>query len=259
MIPDETNFFDEIGVGAMLYQDAINVRCSRRTYLPKLIDYGDINKLRSLIDEYNQKACLNMQLVIDNGDAFNGLLKSYGMFKGVKNYIGMIENKNDAHSQEKLGYYGELIVLQATGMRLGTCWVAGTFDRKSCPFKLVEHESIACVITFGSVPSERTMKEKLIYSMTHRKTKTAEELYEADTPVPSWFKSGITAVQKAPSAVNRQPVTFTYKNDVVTASVKDIAISDMAIDLGIAKLHFELGAGGGVWGWGNGASLNRRM
>ena len=71
----------------MLYQDAINIRCSRRTYLPRLVDYGNINKLRSLVDEYNQKAGLNMQLALDNGDAFNGLLKSYGMFKGVKNYI----------------------------------------------------------------------------------------------------------------------------------------------------------------------------
>ena len=39
----------------MLYQEAINVRCSRRTYLPGLVDYGYLNKLRSLLDEYNQK------------------------------------------------------------------------------------------------------------------------------------------------------------------------------------------------------------
>jgi len=53
----------------------------------------------------------------------------------IKN-IGMIGNKDDPNSQEKLGYYGELIVLQATEMRLGTCWVGGTFDRESCPFTL---------------------------------------------------------------------------------------------------------------------------
>ena len=94
--------------------------------------------------------------------------------------------------------------------------------------------------------------------MTHRKIKAAEELYDADAPVPGWLKSGIAAVQKAPSAVNRQPVTFMYKNNVVTASVKDISISGMALDLGIAKLHFELGAGGGSWAWGNGAAFQRQ-
>jgi len=249
----------ELGVDSMLYQDAVNVRCSRRTYIPDPVDYGCVNKLRSVIDGYNQKTGLNIQLAINHSKPFNGLMKSYGLFKGVKNYIGLIENKNDVHSQEKLGYYGELIVLQATDMRLGTCWVGGTFDRKSCPFILSEYESIACVITFGNVPNRRDMKEKLIYAMTHRKGKTAEELYDADTSVPGWFKSGIEAVQKAPSAVNRQPVVFTLKKGVVTASVKDISISGMALDLGIAKLHFELGAGGGVWDWGNNAVFNKTI
>jgi len=241
----------------MLYQEAINVRCSRRTYTLGLVDYGCLNKLRSLLDEYNQKAGLNMQLAIDHSEAFKGLRKSYGMFSGVKNYIGMICNRNDLNSQEKLGYYGELIVLQATDMRLGTCWVGGTFDRKSCPFILSDKEEIVCVITFGNVPNGRSVKEKLIYTITHRKTKTAEEMYQADAPVPDWFKSGIAAVQKAPSAVNRQPVFFTYKNGVVTASVNDINIPGMTLDLGIAKLHFELGANGGSWGWGNGAVFQK--
>jgi nitroreductase len=241
----------------MFYQEAINTRCSRRTYLPKPVDYGCINKLRSLIDEYNQKAGLNMQLALNHSEAFDGLLKSYGMFKGAKNYIGLIESENDPFSREKLGYYGELLVLEATDMRLGTCWVGGTFDRKRCPFVLSDHEKITCVITFGNVPSERSMREKLIFSMTHRKSKTADELYEADAPLPGWFRSGINAVQKAPSAVNRQPVKFAYKNNIVTASVKDINTSSMALDLGIAKLHFELGAGGGIWEWGNGAVFQK--
>jgi len=103
------------------------------------------------------------------------------------------------------------------------------------------------------------MKEKLIYAMTHQKTKSAQELYESDAPIPEWFKSGISAVQKAPSAVNRQPVTFAYKNGVTSASVKDIGISGMALDLGIAKLHFELGAGGGSWDWGNGSPYHRTV
>ena len=241
----------------MLYQDAISIRSSRRTYLPSDVDYGCINKLRSLIDEYNQKAELNMQLALNHSEAFNGLLKSYGMFNGVRNYIGLIENMNDPFNQEKLGYYGELIVLQATDMRLGTCWVGGTFDRKSCPFILSEHERIACVITFGNVPNERSMKEKLIYAIVHRKAKTMEELYMADAPLPGWFQSGLAAVQKAPSAVNRQPVVFSYNNGIVYASVKDIGINGMALDLGIAKLHFELGAGGGLWDWGNGAVFHK--
>ena len=239
----------------MLYQDAINIRTSRRSYLPELVDFGCLNKLRALIDEYNQKAGLNMQLVVNRNEAFKGLLKSFGIFSGVMNYIGMIANKEDEHSQEKLGYYGQLIVLQATEMRLGTCWVSGTFDRKSCPFELSENEYIECVITFGNVENERSAKEKLIRSVSHRKSKKAEDIYISDVPIPTWFQSGIRSVLKAPSAMNRQPVTFTYKDGSVVASVKDLSIAGMALDLGIAKLHFELGASGGEWEWGNEAKF----
>ena len=43
----------------------------------------------------------------------------------------------------------------------------------------------------------------------------------------------------------------------VTASIIDISFSGMALDIGIAKLHFELGAGGGVWDCGNGAVFHK--
>ncbi|MCL1873280.1 MAG: hypothetical protein FWF85_04100, partial [Clostridiales bacterium] len=44
--------------------------------------------------------------------------------KGTKDAIGL----------ERLGYYGELWLLQATALGLATCWVGGTFKRKLCPF-----------------------------------------------------------------------------------------------------------------------------
>jgi hypothetical protein len=83
-------------------------------------------------------------------------------------------------------------------------------------------------------------------------------MYTSDAPVPDWFLSGMQAVQKAPSAINRQPVMFSYKDGVVTASVEDIDGEGFAFDLGIAKLHFEIGAGGGAWEFGNGAEFNHK-
>jgi len=116
--------------------------CSRRKYIPEPLDQADIAVLQKLIDEYNAKENLDIRFVLDNGDAFKGFRKSYGMFSGVTNYIGLIGNKNDILNNEKLGYYGELLVLHATVLGLGTCWVGGTFDRKSCPFDLPDGESI---------------------------------------------------------------------------------------------------------------------
>ena len=45
---------------------------------------------------------------------------------------------------------------------------------------------------------------------------------------------------------------FKYKDGQVTASIT-VPTETAMIDLGIAKLHFELGAGGGSWEYGNGS------
>ena len=238
-------------------QGAITTRCSRRKYLPEPMAPPDAAALQALITEYNRKAGLDIRLVLDNGDAFGGFRKSYGMFSGVRNYIGLLGRKSDLHEIEKLGYYGELLVLHATALGLGTCWVGGTFHRSSCHFDLPEGKDIICVITVGKTPQEMSAKEKMIRRLTHRKTKAMGQMYTSPGPVPDWFLSGMEAVVLAPSAVHRQPVMFNYEKGAVTASVKDIADEGFALDLGIAKLHFELGASGGTWEFGNGAGFCR--
>lgn len=54
--------------------------------------------------------------------------------------------------------------------------------------------------------------------------------------------------------MNAQPVKFIYKDNKVTAKVPE-KINMQLVDLGIAKLHFELGAGGGKWEFGNGGTF----
>ncbi len=236
---------------------AIDKRRSRRKYLPAPPEPLAVKTLQTFIDELNSRESLKMRLILNNGDAFNGFSKSYGMLSGVQNYILLIGNPSDAAETEKLGYFGEWLVLHATALGLGTCWVGGTFDRNSCPTEPKEGESIICAITVGNTTPELSGKEKLIRWGTHRKSKTAEQMYTSDAPVPDWFLSGMEAVRKAPSAVNRQPVMFSYENGTVTASVKRIEDASYALDLGIAKLHFQLGAGGGSWQFGNGAAFRK--
>ena len=236
---------------------AIYRRSSRRNYLDVPMDPADVEALQNLILELGGKGDRSIRLVLDNQAAFKGFRKSYGMLTGVRNYIALVGNRDDIVAVEKLGYYGELLVLHATALGLGTCWVGGTFDRSSCTLDLMRGESIICVITVGYVPTEMNGRERFIYRVIHRKTKTIDDMYASDVAAPNWFLAGMKAVQRAPSARNRQPVKFTYKNEVVTASVNKIAGDYNAVDLGIAKLHFELGAGGGEWDFGNGAEYRR--
>ena len=233
--------------------EAIEKRCSRRTYIDKPIDDEKVRKLEALIKEGNNEGHLHLQLVLNDGKAFQGIRKSYGLFKGVQNYIALV-GKEDKSLREKIGYYGERVVLEATRLGLGTCWVGGSFDKKSCNCSVEKGEVLIAVIAIGNIPVEHTLKEKIIAKMARGKSKAVSEMYESDEVIPDWFEAGMKAVQKAPSAMNKQPVKFYYKNSIVTASVEG-GKDYRGIDLGIAKLHFEIGAKGGKWQWGNGGTF----
>ena len=241
----------------MTLTEAIDIRRSRRKYLDIPVEPEKIEKLRLLAQEFSRVDGIRMELVVDNGTAFNGLGKSYGMFSGVKNYAVLISRFKDFTAIEKIGYYGELLTLHAVTMGLGTCWVAGTFSRKHCPVKFSGDEIICCAITFGYTGEQFSRKEKFINSLTHRKTKPIEEMIEASTSVPEWFMNGMRAVQKAPSAVNRQPVIFSFVDGRARAGIKNRSDNNSIIDMGIAKLHFEMGAAitpngvSGKWNFGN--------
>lgn len=225
--------------------EAIQVRTSRRTYLETPISEDKVKRLEEKINEVNKPGRLGLKLILKEPSAFNKFRKTYGMFKGVQNYILLI-GKTEPDVKEKLGYYGEQLVLLATRLGLGTCWVGGTFDRSIGSAYLKADETFCGVILLGNVEEEKSWKERLISKVTHRKTKAIEEMMKAEGEVPEWFLSGMKAVQKAPSAVNAQPVTFTYQQGIVSAYASG-KLGHEKIDLGIAKLHFEIGAGGGTW------------
>lgn len=224
---------------------AIDIRKSRRVYTESPVSPRQIAFLKSRIDEYNQKSGLSI-LFLENGSfAFSGLRKSYGMFNGVRSLFVMKGPKEDPHLKEKIGYFGELLILEATVLGLGTCWVGGTFDASG--IRRQETEELVCVITVGNVPAAQTRKERLIYRAVHRKTKAVREMCQIQgkpgDSLPDWLKIAMKAVRKAPSTKNSQKVMILEKNGILQAYVPDTYKFDR-VDLGIAKLHFELAAGG---------------
>ena len=243
---------------------AIDARRSRRKYLPVPLPADTVTTLRDLIahlgtqDGVGTAGHGRLELVTDNGTAFDGLRRSYGMLSGVRHYVGLIADRRDPDSAEKLGYYGETVNLTAVALGLGTCVVGGSFDRGACPFALSSDETVACVIVVGLVDEQTSVKENLVRGAMHRRSKTTEQLTDAPPPWPDWFRDGLVAVQKAPSAINRQPVKFSLTDGVVTAATPVSNDPLLPIDRGIAKLHFALGAGGGTWKWGNGATFTYR-
>lgn len=233
-------------------REAIEKRISRRTYTTEHLNSEIISRIQTLIDEINTVSGLSLQFVEDGSTAFASARKTYGMFKNVRSLI-LLKGPTDLPDlREKTGYYGEGLMLDLVDMDLGTCWVGGTFDRDT--FAVPEGESLVLCMLVGQI-DRPTLKDRIMISQAHNKRRPMEERLTSDAPIPDWLKAGMEAVLPAPSAVNKQKPHFDYKGGVLTASVPDEYAMDL-VDLGIAKKHFEFGAGG-RFAFGNGAAYKK--
>ena len=71
---------------------------------------------------------------------------------------------------------------------------------------------------------------------------------------PKWFTRGVELALLAPTAMNQQKFRFELLDGDADAGKPRVKAttglgSYAAIDLGITKLHFELGAGPGAFEW----------
>lgn len=208
--------------------DLMRSRHSVRSYCANPVEEDKIGALKNAIDECNKVSELNFQLVTDEPEAFDGFMAHYGKFSGVRNYMGLIAKKG---SDEKVGYYGEKIVLLAQSLGLNTCWVAMTYNKRKVPFKIESGEKLFIVIPFGYGTTD---------GVAH-KSKPIRELSEVDGEAPQWFVDGMEAVALAPTAMNQQKFLFRFNDGEVSVDKKFGPCS--AIDLGIVKYHFEIGSG----------------
>ena len=218
------------------WMELMSARHSVRSYLDKPIAPEAAEALRTLAEECSARSGLHIQLCLDEPNAFQSKLADYGSFKNVKNYIALV-GKNGPALEEHCGYWGEKLVLRAQQLGLNTCWVALTYNKKQTACTVLPGEKLVCVIALG-------------YGLTQgvpHKSKPLEALCKTDGPMPDWFRRGMEAALLAPTAVNQQKFTFSLAGNTVSAKAGLGFYT--ALDLGIAKYHFELGAAEGDWHW----------
>ena len=131
----------------MTLLEAISARHSVRKYLDKEIPADVIVALQDKIVECNKVGNLNIQLVQNETKAFTGML-SYGSFSGVKNYLVMV-GKKAKDLDERVGYYGEQLVLLAQTLGLNTCWVGLSYRKVPEAYNVGKDEKLVCVIAIG--------------------------------------------------------------------------------------------------------------
>lgn len=224
--------------------DAIKQRHSVRNYQERPIEADKAAAINRLIDECNRESGLHMQLVLEEPLAFSTGLFSYGKFTGVRNYLAVIAPKRGNHD-EAIGYQGEKVALFMQTLGLNTCWVGLTFKNIKDAYALNDGEALKLVIACGygennGVPHPQ---KKAMADLCRDKRGTGEAL-------PDWFTRGMEAVMMAPTAINQQKFLFTLLPDSrVETKAKFDFIGYSHIDLGIAKYHFEIGAGKDNFTW----------
>lgn len=224
--------------------EAIRARHSVRRYHPQPLAAEAVEALRSRISEINAQTGLHIQLVLNEPKAFTGIL-AYGKFSGVSNYLVMAGTANK-QLDENVGYYGEQLVLLAQQLGLNSCWAGLSYRRIAGTYELLPGEKVACYIALG-------------YGLTPgvpHKSKTVQQLSNASADTPPWFEAGVQAAALAPTAINQQKFHFEYLPPCSPTDLPQVVarrgfslVGYTEMDLGIARLHFEIGAAHHRFSW----------
>lgn len=220
----------------MTMQEAIASRHSVRRYTDKPLAGAVLAALKAEIERSRAESGLNIQLMTDDPGAFKGFFASYGLLRGVRNYIALV-GKNEPGLEEKCGWYGEHLVLFAQMLGLNTCWIGGTYSRKKLSIGIAGDEKLVCVIAIGYGADQ---------GRPHR-SKRLESLCTVHGDMPDWFRRGMEAAALAPTAINQQKFHFTLSGSSVSARAGAGPYSK--VDLGIVKYHFETAAGRENFSW----------
>ena len=238
----------------MTLQEAIEARHSVRAYKDQPLSEDVVKVLEDEVAIINKEGSLHIQLILDEPKAFQGTLAKYGKFRNVKNYLVMA-GKQAEDLDERVGYYGERLVLLAQTLGLNTCWVGLSYSKVPGTYVLDEGEKIVCYIAIGYGETQGVgHKIKTVEQVSRSAVRTLGSSTDASGATPSWFRRGVEAALLAPTAVNQQKFSFEYVGmedgrHHVRAKKGFSLIGYTQIDLGIAKYHFEIGAGDVDFDW----------
>jgi nitroreductase len=249
--------------------DVIQQRFSCRTYRRDSLD----KNIQSKLEKFTASARMGplgkearFELVANSEQDPKRLrsLGTYGFIKGASAYLVGAMDRNQ-FNPEDFGYLLEQIILYATDLGLGTCWLGGTFTKSSFAMKInaQANEVVPAVSAVGYIAEKPRSIETWLKGRrgTKRRLPWSNLFFDEDFSTPldmeaiNGYSSVLEMVRLAPSASNRQPWrvirsgnlwhfylqrTPNYRNNLLSrwTTVADL----QRMDMGIAMSHFELTA-----------------
>jgi len=240
--------------------ECIEERISVRTYDNRNLKQDDFDKINEFITEClkETKTPIKFKILSSQADEHsNQKFGTYGFINGTNNFIVGIIDKTKTDPVE-FGYTMEKVVLYATCLGFGTCWLGGTFNRNQFEnvLNLNENESIGVLIAIGIKKDKQSFVDRAVrYAAKSNHRKPWEELFYLDNIDTPLIKSSLDKYDKvlemvriAPSASNKQPWRI-IKNDNMfhfylsrTPNYGVLGFDIQMNDIGIAMCHFELSA-----------------
>lgn len=237
--------------------EIIKSRRSVRSYKEDKLDLGIKDKIttyaENILGPFESRVRFKF---LDNSlESDYGKMGTYGIIKGAQDFIAVIVDDKE-NNLEQVGYTLEKLVLYATSLGLGTCWMGGTFKRSDFQ-KLVglEANEIMPIVTPVGYPREQGsyIEHFMRYAARSNQRKEMRELFFQDdfkTPIEveeGIYLDALEAVRLAPSASNKQPWRILRKKDKYHFFLKSnvgyseaLGFDIQRIDMGIAMCHFEM-------------------
>jgi len=230
------------------WYQAIFVRKSRRSFLPQVPEEEKMARVEQFCRDFRPFSGARAELIRRSPErVFRGIVGGFGKISGAPFYAAFVGDEREAGAAEGVGYTGEGILLEATSLGLGTCWVSGLFHRDVVrdQISFTENERVFAVTPIGYAEHDFTFKEKFYMgAAASGKRKPLDELVEGPVTHP-WQDKALEAARISPSASNRQPWRFVLGPDDITVRTdkpRDSRRFPRRLDCGIAMLHLELGA-----------------
>lgn len=248
--------------------DIIRERTSHRTYSgqpleknirEKVIKLLENNNLESPFSNYAGKVRFKLVSVPEFEPNEKRKLGTYGLIKGAQDFIvGAVEKSK--YSREHFGYLMEIIILAATDMGLGTCWLGGFFNRNLFSAKINSTlDEIVPAITPIGLSAQRTAREKTIrfFAKANKRLPWDRLFFEGNLANPITEKKAgeyselLEMIRFGPSAGNKQPWRIIKAPNkkifhFYTINPKDGRLLRYSkfrpLDIGIAVCHFDLTA-----------------
>jgi len=235
---------------------SIKTRKSIRTYKERNISSEERDKLIQYIEDLEKSYGGKFRFpLIDSDNSLDGKVGTYGVIKGANLYVcGLV--KKDSMDLVELGYAFEKIVLFATSLGLGTCWLGGTFNRSNLA-KLANIKADEMLIVAS--PVGYIEEKKSIVDTTMRKLAKSDNripwnelFFDKSSSEPldkenlGAFGDALEMVRIGPSASNKQPWRIVKDEDRYSFFLErtpkyaaSLGFDIQLIDIGIALCHFE--------------------